>query len=495
MSNSTDELSTPVVLEGVFPVAGGSTAPQPRKSDPLDRQKAVVAMGRRVITPPDASILMQDAAALLAEVLETEFSAVAELSADGRSPRLRVALRKTGSTEPSTEVHETSAAGTESLAGYALEVAQPVVADDLPRDGRFADALLQKHGIRSAVAVALRLEDRSFGSLAACSTRQRAFDDGDLMFVETIAHLVTTAIARTQAERSLADEHRFVAEVLQTVDALVLVLDRQRQVVRVNSTCERVTGFSLEEIKGRPIWNVFCVPEEVDKFRRLLETLREKAPPIEYESYLLTKHSQRRRVAWSCSAITDDDGTVESIIASGIDITDQRVAEQKAERAIREATKAKEAMARAVPGEQPEKTDEPDSGPSTILSPADARRAFKRLGHLPLGALVERRRHPRRSFPYKQRIAPVVDGKLPDRRAFIDVQCKDIAASGFSFLSPTPPASDTVVVALGIPPKVTYLIARVIHVTRVDHDEQRKFVIGCNYVGRAVYDQATTTRG
>ncbi|MHC4176720.1 MAG: hypothetical protein ACYSWU_04395 [Planctomycetota bacterium] len=81
----------------------------------------------------------------------------------------------------------------------------------------------------------------------------------------------------------------------------------------------------------------------------------------------------------------------------------------------------------------------------------------------------------------------MIDGTLPDRQTFTDVQCRDIAASGFSFLSPTPPASDTLVVALGAPPKVTYLVAQIVHVTRVEKRGQRKYVIGCHYVGRAAY--------
>ena len=486
MTDSTDQLGTAADVERSFPPAPAPTLHEQPGGDLLERQKAIVVMGRRAIAPPDLAILMQDAAALMAEVLGTEHSLVAELSPDGQSLRLRLTPGKSGSTRPSTLAHETGTAGSDSLAGYALQVAHPVVVVDLPREKRFADAFLRKHGIHSAIAVPLKLQDRSFGTLIACTGEYRRFDDEDLLFVETVAHLVTTAIGRAQAEKSLADERRLAAGVLQTVDALVLVLDGQGQIVRINPACERLAGFSLEEIKGRPVWNVFSVAKEVDMWQRRLEQLREKKSPLEYESYLLTKHSQQRRIAWSCSTVDGDDGTLESIIATGVDITEQRRAQEKAELAVRDAEKARQAMARALLDAERQGV-RPSSAWSPQALPTDGSQAAGGSGRLPPSVPLERRKHPRRSFPYKQRVAAVVDGKLPDQGTFTDVQCKDIAASGFSFLSPTPPPSDTLVVALGAAPRVTYLVAQVAHVTRLEKRGQRKFIIGCRYVGRAAY--------
>jgi PAS domain S-box-containing protein len=462
----------------------------------LKRQRAIVAMGRRAIAPPDLPILMQDAADLLAKVLGTEYGLVAELLPEGRSPRLKLALRKTGGTEPNTPVCGTRPPGTafscradgswgsNSLAGYALQIARPVVVADLPREKRFADGFLRKHGIRSAIAVPLKLQDRSFGSLAACTAESRYFGDEDLLFVETIGHLVTAVIGKVQAERSLADERHLAAGVLKTVDALVLVLDDEGQIVRINPACERLTGFSLEEIKGRPVWSVFSIAQEVDMCRHLLKQVRESKSPVEYESCLLTKHSQQRRIAWTCDVVAGGDETLETIIATGIDVTQQRQAEEKADRAAQAAERARQMMARELQAVQA------DSAPSDETRPADGSQVAGESGRLTPPSGVERRKHPRRSFLYKQRIAAVVDGKLPNQQTFTDVQCRNISSSGFSFLSPTPPTSDTLVVALGIFPKVTYLVAQVAHVTQIEKHGPYRFFIGCHYVGRAVYQEA-----
>ena len=429
---------------------------------------------------------MQNAAALLAEMLGTEYSGAAELSPNGKSLRLRLAANETGVTEPQTAVHETNGAGSDSLAGYTLQIGHPVVVVDLARDKRFDDAPLRNHGIKSAVAVPLKVSEPAFGSLIAGSGKDRHFDDGDVLFAETIAHLVAVTIAGKRAEQSLADQRRFADEVLRTVDALILVLDPQWRIVRINSACERVTGFSLADIKDRSIWDVFSVPEEAGTFQHFLEKLPESESPVAYESYLLTKHAERRLIAWSYSTVGGREGTPESIIATGVDITQRREAQEKAARAEQAAEEVRRAMAELT-ATGAGRSGETSSALSGGESPAPGHGLPGTFARSPAGIHADRRERPRRSYRRSQQVADIVDGKLPDQDEFREVQCRDISAGGFSFLGSKPPPSDMLVVALGVPPRITYLIAQVAHVTRIERHGQKKFLIGCSYIGRAVY--------
>ncbi|HUT09098.1 MAG TPA: GAF domain-containing protein [Thermoguttaceae bacterium] len=437
------------------PPASTTTSVEQQEAGWLKRQEALVAMGRRALASPEVSILMQDAAELLAEILDTEGSAAVEILPEADGLQMRLSFGKAGKADTPDAVYRIGAAATESFAGHALQVAQPVVVEDLPHEKQFDDMVLRELKIKSGLAVPLSLQDRSFGVLMALSREQRRFDDEDVLFVETIAHLVAVTIARQQAERALAKERRRTAEVLQTVDALVVTLDPRWQVVDLNPSCRQATGFSLEEIKNREFWNVFPVPEEAEKLKRRLQGVRAGSSPVKYEGNLLTKHGQHRWVAWSCRSIAADDGSVESILVTGLDLTERHEAEKRAARAEQAAEDARQGS----------------SG------------TFNRL---PTPA-SERRTRPRRSYPYRQKIAPIMEGNLPDLDRFEGIQCNDIAAGGFSFVCAAPPASDTLVVELGVPPKLSYLIAQVAHVTRVENDGQRQFIVGCNYVGRADY--------
>jgi hypothetical protein len=74
----------------------------------------------------------------------------------------------------------------------------------------------------------------------------------------------------------------------------------------------------------------------------------------------------------------------------------------------------------------------------------------------------ERRNAPRRSYRVTQLIAPYDGTTLPLPGTFCPVRCRDISQSGVSFVLPDRPAFDHVVVALGTPPDLLYLTAKVV---------------------------------
>lgn len=453
------------------------------RRDSRGRQQAMLAVGRRVVAPPELPVLMQDAATLLAEMFDVECSATAELSRNGSALIQKLTLDRSEPSEQQTLVVESSLNGSDSLLGYALEVAHPVTVVDLPRETRFRDPFLREQGIRSAVAVPLKLEGRSFGALAACTRDAQEFDADDVLFAESLAHLVTTTIARVETERELTEERRLSAEVLKTVGAMVLVLDPQGRIVSINRVCEQLTGFSSTDVRSRSISDIFPVPEELGLFQTIFKQLREGVSPVEYESILLTKHSDRRQIAWSYSAMRDRKGSITSVVATGIDVTAQRQAEERAARAEQAAERVQatinellqrtsqeaEATFAAATRGFPEKDEDPHGSAA---------------GRSPITVNAERRRRPRRSYPCRQWIAPMFGERVPSRNDFAEFECNDISSGGFSFWSPGPPQSESVVVALGSPPKLTYLSAQVAHVTRCEHNGQRMYLIGCSYTGR-----------
>ena len=67
-------------------------------------------------------------------------------------------------------------------------------------------------------------------------------DDGRPWFIHGVAFDITEL---KQAETALDEERQFVNAVLDTVGALVVVLDPQGRIVRFNRACEQTTGFTL----------------------------------------------------------------------------------------------------------------------------------------------------------------------------------------------------------------------------------------------------------
>lgn len=114
---------------------------------------------------------------------------------------------------------------------------------------------------------------------------------------------------------------------LDIVSALVVIMDRQGRIVRFNRTCEEITGYRFEQVQGRHVWDVFLVPEEVDGVKRVFDQLAERGIPQQAENHWLTKDGDRRLVAWTNSTLLDENAQVKWVIATGVDITEQRQAE------------------------------------------------------------------------------------------------------------------------------------------------------------------------
>ena len=108
------------------------------------------------------------------------------------------------------------------------------------------------------------------------------------------------------------------------VGALVLVLDGQGRITRFNSACERLSGYDCAEVVGRAVWDVVIPPNQVDDVRTTFASLQAGAFPNARENHWLTRTGEQRLVSWQNTCLTDDQGAVAHVIATGIDITDAR---------------------------------------------------------------------------------------------------------------------------------------------------------------------------
>lgn len=140
--------------------------------------------------------------------------------------------------------------------------------------------------------------------------------------------LIRDITDRHRAVRSLRDERNFISAILDTAGALVVVLDAEGRIVRFNRACELTTGYSFAEVKGKKIWDIFLAPEELEVVKDVFADLKAGMFPIAYENYWLTREGKRRRISWSNTALVDDNGAVQHIVSSGIDITEQQAAEK-----------------------------------------------------------------------------------------------------------------------------------------------------------------------
>jgi PAS domain S-box-containing protein len=157
-----------------------------------------------------------------------------------------------------------------------------------------------------------------------CDAQMMRRPDGQPWFIHGVAFDISD-LKRT--EEALQQERNVVSAILDTVGALVVVLDPDGRITRFNRACELTTGYSLEEVRGKHIWN-FLVPEEVERFKLIFSQLSADLLPEDYQSYWVTRHGVKRLIAWSSTMLPSHDGTPNYIIATGIDITEREQLEK-----------------------------------------------------------------------------------------------------------------------------------------------------------------------
>lgn len=190
------------------------------------------------------------------------------------------------------------------------------------------------------------------GVLGVASPEPNSFNRPILATVEVLAKQAVTRMElyargsqqehalrdRREAERELTIERNFVAAVLDATSALVVVLDGDGRVIRMNPAGERTAGRRLEELAGRifpgEIWPSEHREAAIALFKRA--QMGQPSPPQEMTG--VSASGERRTISWSATSMASlptplpPEGirrTVGFVIMTGVDITARIESEER----------------------------------------------------------------------------------------------------------------------------------------------------------------------
>jgi len=141
--------------------------------------------------------------------------------------------------------------------------------------------------------------------------------------------LVKSTAPAGRADEQLRSEQGFISAVLDTVGALIVVLDSRGRIVLFNQACTEATGYTFEEVEGRHVWDMLLIPEEVESVSRVFEELRAGTFPNKHVNTWVTKDGDRLLISWSNTALLGADGSVAFVIGTGIDVTAREALEHQ----------------------------------------------------------------------------------------------------------------------------------------------------------------------
>jgi len=124
------------------------------------------------------------------------------------------------------------------------------------------------------------------------------------------------------------DRNNLDRAILNTTANLIVVLDPAGRVVRFNAACQRLTGRSWAEVEGQVLWPFVLPAKTIPGVEAAFRTLGPSGVSAEYENQWLDAQGELRLIRWSNSNLTGADGDLQLIVATGVDVTVERRAEQ-----------------------------------------------------------------------------------------------------------------------------------------------------------------------
>jgi two-component system, OmpR family, sensor histidine kinase VicK len=228
---------------------------------------------------------------------------------------------------------------------FLLLEGKPLIISDALADQRFASSgIVLDDGVRCrsyAAAPLLSSSGMILGTVAVCSKEANAFSRSNLENLQVLARQVVTRMelyatgqtqesvvrSRQRSEQALTVERNFVAAVLNTISALVLVFDIAGRIVRFNRACETISGYTFADLAGRAFPEELFPPGERETAIRIFEEVRSGNTTESYEINWRTKSGGTRRIAWTATSLTNASDEVSFVIMTGADVTEQREAE------------------------------------------------------------------------------------------------------------------------------------------------------------------------
>jgi PAS domain S-box-containing protein len=291
---------------------------------PRDLSGVLQSIGHSLVSSLDLrdllGVIVDDALA----VLDADVALLRLLDRPGEHLELEVARGV-----PEEMVRQVRFRPGEGLAGRLLLDGRPLHGMNLQRDPRTNQrALAQRFNWRSFAAVALHLHQQPIGVWFLIRHRREAFTTEDVALLSTFADFASVAVERSWLLQTIVREKHESEAVVQASASGILVVDRYGRVVDMNPALERLTGWTLREVRGEPCCDVIGCQREGERGPPVMalcplhgNTQGKDRAFIEYE--IRTRSGEFIPVEASYGLVRDEQGDLDRAVMVFRDITRQ----------------------------------------------------------------------------------------------------------------------------------------------------------------------------
>lgn len=145
-----------------------------------------------------------------------------------------------------------------------------------------------------------------------------------------VRELESMVAERRLAEEALRESERRFRNMLENISLIGIMLDKNGDIDLCNDFLLNLTGWNREEVLRRNFFEIFLPPEIREKVLTsvFVRAIKEAEILSYYENEIVTRHGERRLIAWSNTVFHDNQGNALGVACIGEDITERKQAEE-----------------------------------------------------------------------------------------------------------------------------------------------------------------------
>jgi len=144
------------------------------------------------------------------------------------------------------------------------------------------------------------------------------------------SHLVEKSMTKNIPDEAeaLRQQRDFSTSLLNTAPVIVLLLDTRGMIEYANPYFEQLSGYRLDEIRGREWFSTFLPARDQDNIRALFQQAAHDVPTRGNINPIVTRSGAELEIEWYSQIMRDAQGNIISVLNTGQDVTARRVMEK-----------------------------------------------------------------------------------------------------------------------------------------------------------------------
>jgi len=120
----------------------------------------------------------------------------------------------------------------------------------------------------------------------------------------------------------------FAQRLIDTAQAIILVLDTEGRIVHINPYMEAVSGYKLQEVQGEDWFGTFLPAAQQTHIKELFLSAIDDIKTKGNVNPIVTKDGTERYIQWYDTTLKDDQGVVIGLLSTGQDVTERLMIER-----------------------------------------------------------------------------------------------------------------------------------------------------------------------